>query len=374
MILDARSVEGVEEDGLHALADVRRVAVAGHEHEAGEEAAEVLASHEQPHSLAALELQHAHRRHVEDLRRGLEQLVAWVGLQHVDEGLAAVAPRRESGPLDHRLHLAAQHRDLLGPCPLDRGGIQAEEPPLTHRSPQRVEPLDPEVVEMPGAVHGGPCVRLGEDQQVRFEGDPADLGRQLGEAEGDGGLVLPEDAEARASRGAKGVVATFVDELVLPVAEEDEAAVANPLQQRPGLRHLVGIDPRRLALELIGDLQGAPGASPASPRPPHVRRRGPAARSSRSSASTPASLWRSISARTKASETAPSPAPSSASPTRCPAASRTTVITGWTMRWTPWPCRFSSMLNESTRNGMSSVTTATAVCVEAQPSTSKSGV
>ena len=54
---------------------------------------------------------------------------------------------------------------------------------------------------------------------------------------------------------------------------------------------------------------------------------------------------------------------------RCsrPSASRRTESTGWMIRWTPQPRRFSSMLTESMRNGMSSVTISTAVCVDCQP-------
>ena len=57
-----------------------------------------------------------------------------------------------------------------------------------------------------------------------------------------------------------------------------------------------------------------------------------------------------------------------------PAAFRRTAITGWMIRWTPQPCRFSSMLTESIRNGMSSVTISTAVWVDCQPWSSKRGL
>ena len=40
----------------------------------------------------------------------------------------------------------------------------------------------------------------------------------------------------------------------------------------------------------------------------------------------------------------------------------------------PQPCRLSSMLTESTRNGMSSVTTSTTVWLDCQPCCSDEGV
>ena len=49
-------------------------------------------------------------------------------------------------------------------------------------------------------------------------------------------------------------------------------------------------------------------------------------------------------------------------------------MTGWMIRWTPKPRWFSSIVTESIRNGMSSVTISTAVCVASQPLTSNSGL
>ena len=53
---------------------------------------------------------------------------------------------------------------------------------------------------------------------------------------------------------------------------------------------------------------------------------------------------------------------------------RRTRTTGWMIRWTPLPSRLSSMLTESTRKGMSSLTISTTVCVEVQPCSSSCGV
>ena len=53
---------------------------------------------------------------------------------------------------------------------------------------------------------------------------------------------------------------------------------------------------------------------------------------------------------------------------------RTTDSWGWTTRWIERPSWPSSAETESTRNGMSSVTTSTTVCPEAQPCSSTVGV
>jgi hypothetical protein len=96
-------------------------------------------------------------------------------------------------------------------------------------------------------------------------------------------------------------------------------------------------------------------------------------RSSRSTSSSAPSVWRSISMWITDSG-----APSSewAGSTRCssPSASRMTRMTGWTKRWMPYSRRLTAIPSESTRNGMSSLTTSTTVCVDCQPCCSKAGL
>ena len=46
---------------------------------------------------------------------------------------------------------------------------------------------------------------------------------------------------------------------------------------------------------------------------------------------------------------------------------RFTRIIGWTIRWSVSPWRFTSIVTESTRNGMSSLTISMIVCVDCQP-------
>jgi hypothetical protein len=59
---------------------------------------------------------------------------------------------------------------------------------------------------------------------------------------------------------------------------------------------------------------------------------------------------------------------------RSPAASRTTRMTGWMRTWMPDPRAPSSIVTESTMNGMSSVTISTTVCGEVHACCSNSGL
>ena len=49
-------------------------------------------------------------------------------------------------------------------------------------------------------------------------------------------------------------------------------------------------------------------------------------------------------------------------------------MTGWIESWIPYPRRESSMPTESTKNGMSSVTTSTIVFVDCQPCSASPGL
>ena len=67
----------------------------------------------------------------------LEQLVARVGLEDLDERLLVVAAGRERGALEHRVDLAAQDRDLARAGVVGGVGVEAEEAPLADHAARR---------------------------------------------------------------------------------------------------------------------------------------------------------------------------------------------------------------------------------------------
>jgi hypothetical protein len=72
----------------------------------------------------------------------------------------------------------------------------------------------------------------------------------------------------------------------------------------------------------------------------------------------------------------PSSAGASAASTavNSPSLSRRTRMTGWICKWMPAPWALSSIVVESTRNGMSSPTSSTTVCEDRHPCCSNSGL
>jgi hypothetical protein len=159
-VVDADAAEGVLEDLLDPLANVRVVALEREVDEAGDEPAERVPADEEPHAPALAEVEDAERDLVELVLADLEQLVARVGLEDLDERLVVVAGGNEAAAVEDPLHLPAQHRDLPGAGAVGGRGVEAEEAPLPDDVALLVEPLHADVVQIARPVHRRPRVRL----------------------------------------------------------------------------------------------------------------------------------------------------------------------------------------------------------------------
>ena len=242
--LDALALEAVEQDLREPLADGGVVALAGQVAQHRDVAAVGLAADEDPQLAAADGLQHALGDLGELLGRGVEDLVARVGLEGVHQALAGVAARLDADPRQHLGRLLAQQRDARDGLGVRRARQQAEEPALAADLAVLVEGLHADVVEVGRPVHGGPGVGLRQHQQGLLAGLGLGGVRQLGERLG---LLLvgPQDAEAGAGDGAQDLVVAVALEAVLAVAQEREVVVGQPLQEGATQVDLPGIERRR---------------------------------------------------------------------------------------------------------------------------------
>ncbi len=257
-VLQRRAAEPLLEDAGDPLAHGGRVAVAGQVDQAGQVAAVGVAAHEEPHLAALARVEHRLRDRHELLDRGLEQLVAGVGLEHVHERLAGVAQRREPGRVDDLLGLDPDHRDAGQRLRVGRGREQPQEAPLADDLAALVERLDTDVVEVDRPVHGRLGVGLGQHQQRLLAGLGPDQRRQLREGRGHV-LVGAQDPEPGAGHGPQRHVVRVVAaldrlEAVLAVAQEREVGVREPAQQRLPLGDLLGRQRRRVGVEVVDDV------------------------------------------------------------------------------------------------------------------------
>ena len=283
------------------------------------------------------------------------------------------------GARDHPLDLAAQQRDLARIAVVGGGREQAEEAVLAEHPALGVEPPHADVVEIDRAVHGRAAVGLGDHQRHRQARQAAHLRRQRCEAarvraRARLGLAA-QQAHRRALDAAQLVAVLLAQEVVAGVAEEGEVVVGDPAQEGLDLGDLLGVE--RLGAALA-DPRAPARSCPSMPRQSSTAARTSAmtrSRLARIASRRAGSLSWSISKCMNDSEIAWSRGrPGASTASSMPPASRRTGITGWIVRWIrrPWP--FSAMLAESTRNGMSSVTTSTTVWVDCQPCCSICGL
>jgi hypothetical protein len=177
------------------------------------------------------EVEDRERHVIELVLFDLEELVARVALQDLDQRLMVMASGDESAPVDDALRFPAQHGDLQRARPVRGLRVEAEEAALARDRSRLVEALDPHVVEIGGPVDRCARVRLRQVEEVRLPGPPPHLGRQLREAVGDRLLLgLAQDSEPRAGHRLEHVLALPRVQLVLAVAEEREVVVLHPLE------------------------------------------------------------------------------------------------------------------------------------------------
>ena len=154
-VVEALGVGHVAQDRLDAAPVLGVETVARDEHETRVETPEAIAPDEQAQPLALAEMEDPHRRLEQLVRGNLDQLVARVRLEDLDQRLLVMAPVREGGSREYRADLAAQDRHRLRPRLIGGVRVEAEEAPLADHAALLVEALDADVVEVGGTVDRG---------------------------------------------------------------------------------------------------------------------------------------------------------------------------------------------------------------------------
>ena len=242
-VVDARTAERLPKDVLDPLPILGVEPLARQVDQAGDEAFECVPADEQPHAPALAQVEDPERGLEELVLRDLEELIARVVLEDVEESLVVVAPQQQAGALDHLLRLPPEDGNVPRARAVGGMGVEPEEAPLAGHLAGVVEALDADVVEVGGTVHGRPRVGLRQAERSLLTRQPPHLRRQLREADRDRPLVgRAQDAEARAGHRAQHVLPVLRQHLVLPIAEEREVTVVHPLEQVVSLGAVVRID------------------------------------------------------------------------------------------------------------------------------------
>ena len=150
-----------------AAADGGIVAVLGDEDEDGHEAIELIDAGEGADARPLRQVHDLDGEAVERVLVDLEQLVARIGVEHVEKRAAGMAARVEAGSGDHLRHLEAEIGHRARRARIGVGREQTDEAQLAAQAPVRQEQLDADVIEVNAAVHARLHVRLGDDERLR---------------------------------------------------------------------------------------------------------------------------------------------------------------------------------------------------------------
>ncbi|MNG72860.1 hypothetical protein D3C79_312940 [compost metagenome] len=232
----------------------RVVALLGDIDHAGEETAVDIAAHEQAQHVALLHLQHPKTCGQQLLFPGLDQLVAGIGLQHVEQRLVGVGALLVTGGGHDALEAVADEGDLGGAGVVDGGGVETDEAIFPHHLAVFVEALDADVIHIGRTVYPGLGVGLGEDQQVRAQGRVTGAGGHAAQALAfvlDGVL---HQAQAGFRLGQDLVIPLHRFHVITAIAHQGEVVGSHPFEEGDAGVHL-GLADRVLALgQLLDDL------------------------------------------------------------------------------------------------------------------------
>ncbi len=239
-----RGAERSSEERFDPLQHLGLVAFPRDVDEEGDVAAVAIGPAEEPHPLVLLEVEDRDRRLEQPVLFGLEELVPGQRVQDGDQRLLAVALRRQPHPLEHRRDLAANDGHVSCARVVREARVEPDEASLADGHAVRVQAFHPDVVELRGAVHGRPGVRLGQNEWRGLAREPVERRRKHAGAAGRRGAG--QQAEAGLEPGSERRPVLLDDEVVLAVAEEDEVTLRHPPQERCGLPPL--LEPATIAL------------------------------------------------------------------------------------------------------------------------------
>ena len=224
------------EDGSDPLAYDGVVAITRQIDQAGEEPPIAVSTDEQP-QLPPISRVHNLRDDRQQLgNRGLEELVARVSLQDVEQGLAVMAAQVEASSVQERLRLLTQERDPSDRLGVGRRAEQAQEASLAIYIAVFVETFDSHVVQVHRAMHGGAGVCLGEHQEFVVSGMLGSHRWQHLRT----GRVSPQDAIAGAWDSNQMLFITNTFKVIFAKSQEGEMVITEPLKQRDAPVQLVG--------------------------------------------------------------------------------------------------------------------------------------
>ncbi len=162
----------------------------------------------------------------------LEQFVARIGLENIEQRLAAVTEAWEAGTDQNCLDLAPQERDVTRAAVVGGRGVEPEKAVLADDLARRIEAFDADVVHVDRAVYRCAHIGLGQNEQVGLPKVCA-LRRRQGDERlrWRGRISRRRSAQGRSRHHAQNILAVLLCQFVLAVTQEGEMVVVDPLEK-----------------------------------------------------------------------------------------------------------------------------------------------
>ncbi len=239
--------------GADLLAYDAVVAVARHEDEDRDEAVELIGAHQRSDARPLDQPQNGFGVLAQDRHRNLEQLVARIALQHVDQCLAGVIFRVETGFGDDGFGFRPEIRDLHHRARVGSRGEQADDAQLAGKHALGGVRLDADVIEIDAAVHRRFGIGLGDDQRFRPVQEGANFRRRrhrFGAAPQHQHVGIGEDAKAGLVGALQHATLLAAGVFELAHAEEGEIVVAQPFEKGDRFSDMGLVERHRSVAEL----------------------------------------------------------------------------------------------------------------------------
>ena len=235
-VVDRMTAECHEEQLLERLAKVGVEAVPRNGDQDRDKPFEAVSADEESDGLPLLGLHQVTEHLAERIHGHGEEVVLGERLEELDDGLVVMRALDDVLTLDHLPELPPEHRDLRRRRHVGLGGEQPEEPELGDHRSLVVHAPEPDVVHPGVSMNRGVTIGLRDHHQLGAE---IALPEVLWEVvQGDGrwfGAVLRENAEPGREISRDRPTRVRGLDAVLPIAEEDEVVVEEPLQKCDGL-------------------------------------------------------------------------------------------------------------------------------------------
>src|SRR5215467_1850896 len=158
--------ESFLEDRRNAAAQLAVIALARHIDQRRDKALQWIAPDEYGYPLPLLQIENTGNGIEQLVLVGLEQLVAWIGVEDVQERLAVVTGGRQPGAFDDVTDFEPQQRYRSRIAAVGERGKQSDNNVNTDDFAAWREPADADRVHVRSAVNGCTTVRFGDDDKL----------------------------------------------------------------------------------------------------------------------------------------------------------------------------------------------------------------